>query len=205
MLAYRSISAALICARVCLGPVNTNAPDSGILVVWTSRKLHTPGSRPLSRCRAARSASPLAPCSPPSCLSPSLAAKGAGSRPDVAPGPPLHLAPLYTRLPRGSQPGVLDRVCEPRHRAPSVRLKRAARSLDSSLVQVPPAGHGGAKKTVLNPSAAPEAAGPPRCIGVPRMTARRSSARARPGPPPPPRRAARGGLAWARPPLLPHG
>ncbi len=118
--------------------------------------------------------------------------------------PMWHLAPLSPRLPRWSQPGVRDRVFVPRHREPSGRLTRAARSLARPVVQVPPAGPGARKQPVLNPSAAPGAGGPPRCLGVPRTIARRSSARARPGPPPPPRRAARDGLAGARPPLLPR-
>ncbi len=173
--------------------------DAGLLAVGTARKLTTTGARLLSRCRAARSASPLAPCSPPSGLLPRRAAQGAGYRPDVAPGPPLS-----PRLPRGSQTGGLARVCAHLHREQSVRLTRAARSLDRPLAKVPPAGPGARTQPVLNPSVAPGAGGPPRCLGVPRTIARRSSARARPGPPPPPRRAARGGLAGARPPLLPR-
>ncbi len=153
--------------------------DSGLLEVGTARKLHMPGSRPLSRCRAARSASPLAPCSPPSGRSPRRAAQGAGCRPDVAPGPP----PLSPRLPRGSQTGGRARVCAHLHREPSVRLTRAALSLDRPLVQIPPAGPGARTQPVLHPSAAPGAGGPPRCLGVPRTIARRSPARARPGPP----------------------
>ncbi len=172
--------------------------DSGLLAVGNSRKLHTTGSRPLSRCNAALSASPLAPCSPPSGLSPRRAAKGAGYRPALAPDTPLHpAAPLVAN--RGARPGLRDL-----HREQIVRLKLEARSLDHSLVQVPPAGTGARTQPLLNPSAAPEAGGPPRCLGVPRTLARRSPARARPGPPPPPRRAARGGLAWARPPILPR-
>ncbi len=90
---------------VSLGPVTTHAHDYGILVGWNSRKLPPPGSRLLSRCRAALSASPLAPCSSPSGLSPRLAAKGAGSRPDVAPGPPLPpAAPLVAN--RCARPGL---------------------------------------------------------------------------------------------------
>ncbi len=173
--------------------------DSGLLAVGNARKLHTPGSRLISRCRAARSASPLAPCSPPSGRSPSRAAQGAGDRPALAPGPPLS-----TRLPRGSQTGGLDRVFAHLQREQIVRIKRAARSLDRPLVQVPPAGPGARTQPVLHPSAAPEAGGPPRCLGVPRTIARRSSACARPGPPPPPRRAANCCLAGARPPLLPR-
>ncbi len=176
--------------------------DSGLLAVETSRKRHTPGSRLLSRCRAARSASPLAPCSPPSPpsgRSPRRAAQGAGCRPALAPG-----TPSPPGCPAGRKPGGLARVCAHLHREQSVRLTRAARSLARPLVQVPPAGPGARTQPVLNPSAAPGAGGPPRCRGLPRTIARRSPAHARPGPPPPPRRAARGGLAGVRPPLLPR-
>ncbi len=80
--------------------------DAGLLAVGTARKLTTPGARLLSRCRAALSASPLAPCSPPSGRSPRRAAQGAGDRPDVAPGPPpLPLAaPLVAT--RRARPGL---------------------------------------------------------------------------------------------------
>ncbi len=118
-------------------------------------------SKTLARCRAARSASPPAPCAPPSGRSPRRA-KGRGLPPPLGP-----LAPLSPRLPRGSQPGGRGRVCERLHRAPIVRLKRAARSLARPLVKVPPAGPGARTQPALNPSAAPEAAGPPRCRGGP--------------------------------------
>ncbi len=79
--------------------------DSGLLAVGTARKLHTTGSRLLSRCRAALSASPLAKYSTPSCLLPRRAAQGAGCRPDVAPGPPFPpAAPLVAN--RGARPGL---------------------------------------------------------------------------------------------------
>ncbi len=159
--------------------------DAGLLAVGTARKLTTPGSRLLSRCRAARSASPLAPCSPPSGRSPRRAAQGAGCQPALAPGPPSPPG-----CPAGRNPGGLARVCAHLHREQSGRLKRAARSLARTVVKVPPAGPGARTQPVLHPSAAPGAGGPPRGLGVPRTIARRSPARARPGPPPPPRRAA---------------
>ncbi len=112
--------------------------------------------------------------------------------------------PLSPRLPRWSQTGGRARVCAHLHREQSGRLTRAARSLARPLVKVPPAGPGARTQPGLNPSAAPGAGGPPRCLGVPRTLARRSSARARPGPPPPPRRATNCFLAGARPPLLPR-
>ncbi len=76
--------------------------DAGLLAVGTSRKLTTPGSCPLSRCRAALSASPLAPCSPPSGRSPRRAAQGAGYRPALAPGPPSPPGCPAGRKPGGS-------------------------------------------------------------------------------------------------------
>ncbi len=80
--------------------------DSGLLAVGTARKLHTTGSRPLSRCSAALSASPLAPCSTPSGLLPRRAAQGAGCRPALAPGPPL-LPPAAPRVAnREARPGL---------------------------------------------------------------------------------------------------
>ncbi len=98
-----------------LGPVPTHAHDYGLLVGWTSRKLPPPGSRPLSRCRAARSASPLAPCAPPSGRSPRRAAQGAGCRPALAPGPPLPPA----------APRVATRRARPGLRASAPRAERA--------------------------------------------------------------------------------
>ncbi len=136
-----------------LGPVPTHEHDDGLLGGWTSRQLTPPGSRPLSRGRAARSASPLAPGAPLAGLSPRRAAQGAGARPGWAPSPP-------PRLHRWSPPSVRARGFAPRHHEQLVRLKRAARSLARPLVKVPPAGTGGAYTTGPPPSAAPEAAGP---------------------------------------------
>ncbi len=173
--------------------------DAGLLAVGNSHKLHTTGSRPLSRCSAA-----LPPLPSPRAQRPLVGRRAGRHRARVA-GPLWHLAPpLSPRLPRGSQTGGLARVCAHLHREQSGCLPREARALDRPLVKVPPAGPGARKQPVLNPSAAPEAGGPPRGLGVPRTIARRSSARARPGPPPPPRRAANCCLAGARPPLLPR-
>ncbi len=79
--------------------------DSGLLAVGNSHKLTTTGARLISRCRAALSGSPLAPCSTPSCRSPSRAAQGAGCRPALAPAPPPlpPAAPLVAN--RGARPG----------------------------------------------------------------------------------------------------
>ncbi len=79
--------------------------DAGLLAVGNARKLHTPGSRLISRCSAAMSASPIVTYSTPSCLLPSMAANGAGCRPALAPGPPLPpAAPLVAT--RGARPGL---------------------------------------------------------------------------------------------------
>ncbi len=95
-LAAESTARGVVCGQ------QDDAPDYGLLVGWNSRKLTTTGSRPLSRCRAALSASPIAPCSPPSCLLPRRAAQGAGCRPDVAPGPPSPPGCPAGRKPGGS-------------------------------------------------------------------------------------------------------
>ncbi len=171
--------------------------DAGLLAVGNARKLHTPGSRPLSRCRAALSASPRA-------RRPLVGRRAGRHRVRVA-GPlwPLAPPPLPPAAPR-----VANRGARPGLRASAPGTDRAYQAggpvARQHHRQSPSRRHGGAKKKVLNPSAAPEAGGPPRCLGVPRTIARRSPARARPGPPPPPRRAANCCLAGARPPLLPR-
>ncbi len=110
--------------------------DADLLAVGTARKLHTTGSRLLSRCRAALSASPLAPCSPPSGRSPRRAAQGAGCRPDVAPGPP----PSPPGCPAGRNPGGAPgsaRICTG-NRACASR-GRPGRSPAPSSRSLPPA------------------------------------------------------------------
>jgi transposase len=79
---------------------------------------------------------------------------------------------IYTRMNRWSKNGVLDRVFERLQRAQLVRIKIEAVSLDSTMVKVHPDGTGALKKTVLKPSASPEADGPPRFIWLPRMLER---------------------------------
>ena len=76
---------------------------------------------------------------------------------------------IYTRMNRWSKSGVLDRVFEELQRAQVVRIRIEAVSLDSTIVKVHPDGTGALKKTVLSPSASPEAAGPQRFIWLPRM------------------------------------
>jgi len=79
---------------------------------------------------------------------------------------------IYTRMNRWSKAGVLDRVFEELQRCQIVRLKIEAVSLDSTSIKVHPDGTGALKKTVRNPSASLEAAGPPRFIWLPRMIER---------------------------------
>jgi hypothetical protein len=73
---------------------------------------------------------------------------------------------------RWSKSGVLDRVFEERQQAQVVRIKIEAVSLDSTIVKIHPDGSGALKKTARNPSASPEAVGPPRFIWLPRMLER---------------------------------
>ena len=75
---------------------------------------------------------------------------------------------IYTRMNRWSKAGVLDRVFEQLQRQQIVRIKIEAVSLDSTTVKVHPDGTGALKKTAHNPSASPEAVGPPRFIWLPR-------------------------------------
>lgn len=80
---------------------------------------------------------------------------------------------IYTRMNRWSKGGVLDRVFEALQRESIVRIKIEAVSLDSTIVKVHPDGTGALKKTAPNPSASPEADGPPRFIWLPRMLEQR--------------------------------
>ena len=76
---------------------------------------------------------------------------------------------IYTRMNRWSKNGVLDQVFEYLQREQIVRIKLEAVSLDSTIVKVHPDGTGALKKTVPNPSAAPEGDGQPTVIGLPRL------------------------------------
>ncbi len=129
-----------------LGSVTTQAHDYGILVGWTSRKLPPPGARLLSRCRAARSASPLAPCSPPPGRSPRRAAQGAGCRPALATGTPSPPGCPAGRNPGGSSgPSRIcnaNRACASRGRpgrspAPSSRSLPPARGRENNRSPLP--------------------------------------------------------------------
>ena len=80
---------------------------------------------------------------------------------------------IYTRMNRWAKSGVLDRVFEYLQREQIVRVRLEAVSMDSTIVKVHPDGTGALKKTDLNPSAGPEADGPPRFIWLPRMLEQR--------------------------------
>lgn len=78
---------------------------------------------------------------------------------------------IYTRMNRWAKAGVLDRLFEEIQHQQLVRIKIEAVSLDSTIVKVHPDGTGALKKTVRKPSASHAAAGPPKCIWLPRMLA----------------------------------
>ena len=71
-----------------LGPVNTNGHNHVTMRRWNSRKLNTNGSRHTCWCSAATSAFRTSRCSTPSCMSPSMAANGAGYPHGLATGTP---------------------------------------------------------------------------------------------------------------------
>ena len=71
-----------------LGSVNTNGHNHVTMRRWNSRKLNTNGSRHTCRCSAATSAFRTSRCSTPSCMSPSMAANGAGYPHGLATGTP---------------------------------------------------------------------------------------------------------------------
>ncbi len=67
---------------------------------------------------------------------------------------------------------MLDQVFEQLQRAQIIRIRIEAVSLDSTIVKVHPDGTGALKRMVPNPSADPEAGGPPKFIWLPRMLER---------------------------------
>ena len=79
---------------------------------------------------------------------------------------------VYTRMNRWAKNGVLDRVFAHLQREQLLRIRLEAVSLDSTIVTVHPDGTGAFKKTAPKPSARLAAAGPPRCIWLPRMSGR---------------------------------
>ncbi len=97
---------------------------------------------------------------------------------------------IYTRMNRWSKSGVLDRVFKHLQRQQIVRVQMETLSLDSTSIKVHPDGTGASRKTVPKPSASPAVAGPPSCIGWPRMLVRLSPSRSRPDRPTTDRKAA---------------
>ena len=79
---------------------------------------------------------------------------------------------VYTRMNRWAKNGVLDRVFAHLQHEQLLRIRLEAGSLDSTIVKVHPDGTGAFKKTAPQPSASLAAAGPPRCIWLPRMSGR---------------------------------
>jgi transposase len=78
---------------------------------------------------------------------------------------------IYTRLRRWAAAGVLDRVFQGLQEHRLIRIRVECVGLDSTSVKVHPDGTGARKKTARKPSASRAAAGPPRFIWLPRMTA----------------------------------
>ena len=76
---------------------------------------------------------------------------------------------IYTRMNRLAKSGVLNRAFEQLQRQQIIRIKIEAVSLDSTSIKVYPDGTGALKKTAHNPSANPEAGGPPKFIWLPQM------------------------------------
>lgn len=79
---------------------------------------------------------------------------------------------IYVRLNRWAKSGVLDHIFERLQRERLLRVRIEAVKLDSTIVKVHPDGTGALKKTVLSPSAVPEADGAPKFIWLPRMIVR---------------------------------
>lgn len=76
---------------------------------------------------------------------------------------------IYTRMNRWAKAGVLDRVFTALQEEEIIRIKVEALALDSTIVKVHPDGTGAEKKTAHSRSDAPEGAGPPKFIWLPRM------------------------------------
>jgi transposase len=79
---------------------------------------------------------------------------------------------IHTRLRRWAAAGVLDRLFQALQEHRLIRIRVECVGLDSTSVKVHPDGTGARKKTARTPSASPAAAGIPRFIWLPRMTAR---------------------------------
>ena len=80
---------------------------------------------------------------------------------------------IYLRMSRWAKKGVLDKVFTRLQEEQIVQIKIEAVSLDSTIVRVHPDAAGALKKTVPKPSGNLAAAGRPRFIWLPQMTAPR--------------------------------
>src|SRR5918994_1663803 len=78
---------------------------------------------------------------------------------------------IYTRLRRWAAAGVLDRVFQALQEHRLIRIRVECVGLDSTSGKGHPDGAGGAKKKGPRPTASRAAAGPPRFIWLPRMSA----------------------------------
>ena len=79
---------------------------------------------------------------------------------------------IYTRMNRWTKSGVLDRMFEELQKAQGCAHQDRGGLARFHEHQGPPDGTGAIKKTVLKPSASPEADGTPRFIWLPRMLER---------------------------------
>jgi transposase len=78
---------------------------------------------------------------------------------------------IYTRLRRWAAAGVLDHVFQALQEHCLIRIRVECVGWDSTSVKVHPEGTGARQKTARKPSASRAAAGPPRFIWLPRMSA----------------------------------
>lgn len=78
---------------------------------------------------------------------------------------------IYTRMNRWSKKGALDRVFAALQEEGIIRVNAAVMTLDSTSVKVRPDGAGASKKAGCKPLASPGAAGTPKFIWLPRMSA----------------------------------
>ena len=78
---------------------------------------------------------------------------------------------IYTRLRRWAAAGVLERVFQALQEQRLIRIRVECVGWDSTSVKVHPDGTGARNKTAREPSASRAAAGPPRLIWLPRMSA----------------------------------
>jgi transposase len=79
---------------------------------------------------------------------------------------------IYTRMNRWSKKGVWERVFTRLQEEGLLQVELRVVALDSTIVKVHPDGTGAEKKTAHKPSGSRAAAGPPRFIWLPRMSAK---------------------------------